>query len=415
MGTIRTLCAAMALASLPLSAQTLVTYDGVGAFGEFAGPPDPTVCGYPYGPLGTAFPPGSFGCGPGLLPIPAGSPSMPGGVAYDSVTDSIFVSDGFVVEIYAAGTGLFVDAFTSPLPVTGMGFDSAAGLLWATDGLALVYAMGVPPAPACGAPAPLVFPPFPVPTPAPLSGIDWDPLSGSLWAVDQLGLVHNFLPGGAPGPISAAPYPAVPGPCWPGPGTYPYLRLAVDDASPFGPGHLYLTDGFTVSSILPGGAPAPPTFAFPGPMGAPCFPTAMPTIGLAFAPHVVTYGKGVDPDGLPAPVIGATGATTTPTFGMTITLSGAVSGAPAFLVYSTAPACPACPLFGVLSLLSATSPITILGPFPTSAIGNVTLPIVLPGGLPISLNLYAQWFVVKPLGPSLVQSSDALSLRLALP
>ena len=394
------------------AAQTLVAWDGVGAVVEFTGPPEPLTCGFPTGPITSVFPNVAVGC-PAVFPIGPPVPGMPGGVAYDSTADTVFVSDGGLIEIYTSG-GVFLDSFFSPLPVFGLGVDAAAGLLWSTDGGALAYAMFIPFLPACGGPTPLAVPPFPTPFPAaPLSGIDWDPLSGSLWATDLAGMVHNFLPGGAPGPIAPLPFPVAPGPCWAGPPGL--LRVACDKGSPFGPGHLYLSDGFVVSSILPGGAPAPPTFAFPGPGGAPCFPTAVPSVGIAYAAHAIGYGAGLDPDGLAAPVMAATGSTASPSPTFTFTLASAVPGGVGLLVMNGGVGCPALPLFGVPVYVSPLLPLITFPPVAVSAVGTAALPAPLPAGLPPGLTLFAQWFVVKPAGPSLLQASNGLSFRTALP
>jgi hypothetical protein len=405
--------ASVALLATGAFGQTLITFDGLGTVHEFAGPPDPTFCNYPAGPAGILLPTVPL-CGPGLAFIPPGMMGAPGGVAYDPIGDVVFVSDGMVVEYYTA-SGMFLDSFFTPLPVHGMGWDAKAAILYATDGAGLVFGMGLPPIAPCWMMAPLVVQPFPVLGAGPLSGVDWDPFSGSLWVVDQGALVHNVFPGGAPGPISPVPFAVAPGPCWPAPGTYPYLRLAVDDASPFGPGHLYISDSITVYPCLPPGGPAPPTFAFPGPAGAPCFPTPWPHTGFAFSSRGVVYGSGFDPDGFRAPVIGTVGAAyaTSPTFAHTLT--GAVGSAPAMLVVGTSPACPAFTVVGVPSYLSPFMPYFVAGTYFTSPGGMLNVATPLPGTLPIGIPLFTQWFVTKPFGPSPMQVSDAASFRIALP
>jgi hypothetical protein len=168
--------AALAATAVSTHAQTLLGYDGAALFvAEFHGGPDPATCGYPGPPLvgGWVAPPVA-GCPTvGLLPPPP-APGVPGDIAFDSATNTVLLSDGFVVASYTAG-GAFLGSIFSPLPVFGMGVDSAAGILWCTDGGGLAYGLGLPPAGACGAPGLFVVPPFPVPGPGPLTDIDWDP------------------------------------------------------------------------------------------------------------------------------------------------------------------------------------------------------------------------------------------------
>jgi hypothetical protein len=315
------------------------------------------------------------------------------------------LSDGFVVASYTAG-GAFVGSIFSPLPVFGMGVDSTGGILWCTDGGGLAYGLALPPAGACGAPGFFVVPPFPVPGPGPLTDIDWDPASGSLFAANLLGLIVNFLPGGLPGPFGIYPHSGLGIPFG-----APLIGLAVDDASPFGPGHLYVTDGFMVEAILPGGAPAPPTFSMP----FPAFPSAIPTHGLAFAPHAVTYGAGFDPDGLAPPVSTPSGTATTPGPLFTHTLSSAVPGGIAVLIASTGFSCPAFPVLGAPALISPFGPTPTIATVPVPLAGTVVLPTPLPAGLPVGAALFDQWFILKPLGPSPLQVSDAVHFRIALP
>ncbi len=411
----RVTAAALAVLAFSLAnhvaAQTLFGWDGIGVVDEFTGPPDPFVCGYPNGPLVSSFPNIAVGC-PAVFPIGPPIPGQPGGVAYDSVGDLVYLSDGGLVEVYTAA-GVFVDSFFMPAPVFGLGFDSAAGLLWSTDGGALVYAVAPPAIPLCGGLIPFAVLPFPVPFPGPpLSGIDWDPLGGVLWVSDLGGFIQDVLPGGAPGPFG--PYPVAPGPCF---GPFPpILRVAVDDGSPFGPGHLYVSDGFVIASVLPGGAPAPPTFAFPGaPPGAPCFPNPVPQAGIAYAAHGITYGAPFDPDGLVPPTMGSTGASNTPGPAFTHTITGAVAFAPALLFLNGAFACPPFIVLGVPSYLAPIPTPINIATIGTDAAGNGAAPTPIPPGLPPGTTLFTQWFVAKPFGPSPVQVTEGLSFRIALP
>ena len=151
---------AVAFASAPL-AQTLYTFDGV-AVDEIAGPPG-GPCGYPNGPLVGTFP--SFV----PFPCPTAGPVVVGpcfgGVAVNKLTDTVWVSDGFVITEYGPGgapiTSFSIGAVLPAGPVAGMGWDSAGGILWLTDGF---FAVGVvpPPPPGCGALPGVVIPPFPL-------------------------------------------------------------------------------------------------------------------------------------------------------------------------------------------------------------------------------------------------------------
>jgi hypothetical protein len=396
------------LASAPAAgAQTLFSYDGAALFvADYHGGPDPATCGYPTGPVIAAWPAPPGGPCPTPLPLPpAPAPGVPGDVAYDATTDTVLVSDGAVIATYTAA-GAFVSSVFSPLPVFGMGVDAAAGLLWCTDGGGLAYALALPPAGACGALAVIAIAPFPVPGPGPLTDIDWHAPSGTLFAASLAGAITNFLPGGLPGPFgvfggSGLAIPA----------GAPVVGLAVDDASPFGPPHLYITDGVMIEAILAPGAPAPPTFSMP----FPAFPSAIPTHGLAFAPHGVPYGVGADPDGLPAPVNTPVGPATTPGPLFTHVLSSAVPGGIAALIASTGFACPAFPLLGLKTFLSPFGPTPTLATVLVPASGTVTVATPLPPGLPVGVSLYDQWFVLKPLGPSPLQVSNAVHFRTSLP
>ena len=394
---------ALTLFAGPASAQNLIGYDGTGLLRtEFNG--GPAACGYPAGPLVGAFP-----IGPAPCPVPVPIPPPPffplGDVAYDSVADAVYVSDGFLVAAYTAA-GAFLGSGLSPLPVSGMGFDPGAGILWCTDGAALAYGLAAVPPGLCGGPVPLIVPPFPIPGPGPFTDVDWEPGTGSLFATSLPGLITSFLPGGLPGPFGIFPSSGLAIP----PGA-PLVGLAVDDAVPPGLPFLYVTDGFMVEAILPGGAPAPPTFSFPFPF----FPSPGPTHGLAFAPHAVAYGAGVDPDGLAAPVSAAVGAATTPSATFAHLLTSAVPGGLAVLVVGTLAACPALPLLGVPLYFLPIGPTPVVATVPVGLGGAVLLPTALPPGLPPGVVLFDQWFIVKPAGPSLLQASNGLSFRVSLP
>jgi hypothetical protein len=402
---LRSVLPATAVAALAASAtaQTLYTWDPTtGVVSEYHGGPDPGTCGYPTGPGLSSFPVPSGSLCPEPLPIGVFAPT-PGGVAYDSATDTVLVSDGSVVARYTTAGG-FLGSVLSPLPVFGMGMDSLGGLLWCTDGGALAYALTPPPAGACGAVAVIAVPPFAIPGPGPFLDIDWEPVTGSLFACSFLGIISNFLPGGATGPFGM--YPVLPGGCFVVP---LILGLAVHDGAP--PGTLLVSNGFATSVILPGGAPAPPTFTFP----FPCAPNPAPTRDLAFAAHGVPYGLGVDPDGLAAPVATTVGASTTPSSLFAHTLASAVPGGIASLVLSTGFACPAFPVLGVPAFISPFGPTPVLATVPVGPLGTAFLPTPIPPGVALGVPLFDQWFVLKPLGPSPLQISNAVTFTTSSP
>jgi len=393
----------LGLLTTPAAAQTAYTWNPTtGLVSEYHGGPDASTCGYPTGPGLSSFAVPSGSPCPEPLPIGVFAPT-PGGVAYDSASDTVLVSDGTVVARYTAA-GAFLGSALSPLPVFGMGMDSLAGLLWCTDGGTLAYAL-TPPAPgSCGAAAAIAVPPFPIPGPGPFLDIDWEPVTGSLFAGAFPGTISNFLPGGAPGPFGM--YPLLPGACFVVPLIF---GLAVHDGAP--PGTLLVTNGFATSVIVPGGGPAPTSFTFP----FSCAPNPAPTRDLAFAAHGVPYGLGVDPDGLAAPVAATSGPSTTPSALFTHTLTSAAPGGIAALVLSTGFACPPFPLLGVPAFISPSGPTPILATVPVGPLGTVVLTTPIPPGVALGVPLFDQWFVLKPLGPSPLQVSNAVAFTTASP
>ena len=376
---------------------------------EMTGPP--AACGYPTGPLLSAFPIlAGFGCPlPGPVPPP---PGILGDLAVNKATDTIWVTDGLAIGEYVASgpaLGTPITGFV-PLPfgglITGLGFDSAGGLLWMTDGV-LAQAVIPPPPPGCPGVGVVAIPPFPLPVAGPATDIEWDPLSGTLWVCDIAGMVTNVMIGGGLGPFGA--FPAAPGPC----GLMPVLQgLALDNVGTtlFGIPTMYVTDGFMVAYMFLGGIPAPPTFYTP----APCFPTMGPMNGLALAARALPYGAGADNSGAPAPFAGSIGQTISPNPAFTVTLSGSVPGSLAFLYLSTTGFyCPPPVILGLPVLIDLSLPPTLLGFAPVGALGTATFTTAIPPGFPPGVAGWLQWVAKTPL-PSL-QVSDALALNTDLP
>ena len=405
---------AFALAS-HVGAQSHYGYDGATSFVvEATGPPGP-ACGYPNGPILSAFPsPVSFVC-----PTPAamgGPPNIFGDVAVDKTNDTVWVTDGAIIAEYTAsgaGLGTPLVAF-APLPfgtgglITGLGYDSVAGILWVTEGT-FAQALTPPPPPGCPGVGAVVVPPFLLPIGvAVATDIEWDPVTATLWTCDTTGVVTNVLPGGAIGPFGA--FPAAPGPC----GLAMLLEgLAVDTigSTVFGIPTFYVTDGLQVAYVLVGGGPAPPTFYTP----APCFPATGPMVGLAFAARALPYGTGADNSGLAPPFIGSTGQTISPSAPFTVTLAGSVPASNAFLFMSTAGFnCPAVNVGGLPIYIDfLTAPVQVLGIVPVGPGGTASLTTGIPPGFPPGISAYVQWFAITPT-PSW-QVSEGLAVTTDLP
>ncbi len=406
----------IAVTSRPSSAQTLLTYDGAGAaVVEITGPP--AGCGYPAGPVVGGFPTFvPFPCptaGPVFPPAPAG---IAGGMATDRFTDTVYVSDGFVITAYTAAGAPITSWFPALGFVTGLAFDSGTGTLFHTDGVMIVGEIP-PPAPGCAG-APIVVPPWPA-APAvfgPMTGLSWDPTTLTLWGVDVGGMVYTIPIGGPGFPV----YPSVPDPTGCGLGFFgPVQGIAYDRSTPgaANPPAFFITDGAIISHQVLGGAPAIPTLPHP----FPCIPVpAGPISGIAYTSRTVTIGVGTDPTGLPLPKLTSTGQWTSPSGPLTIVLAGAdpAAGTLAGLMYNFAPpfgfgvACPAIPAFGGNALYLVPPLFGPIGPFPTAA-GMLTLPAALPPGLPLGLQMNFQWIIAK--GSGGFQASNAIAATIALP
>ena len=394
-----------------LSSQSLYTIHGVALptsrIVEHTGPPG-GPCAYPNGPIlasfnsNQPFPCPTVGF---IAPPPA---ALLGDVAHDHAKDLLWATDGTTITAYTAAGVATISMPLPPIPflgpLTGLGYDSQAGLLWMTDG-AFALAVLPPPPPGC-VPPPIVVPPFPLPINGFATDIEWDPSSNTLFVCDTLGFVTNVMVGGAPGPWGTFP---VVGMCGP-PVLPPLTGLAVDTTTPsfFGmPLTLVVTDGFSINRVFVPGGMGAPTFYTP----VPCYPvpTGLPVNGLAFALHGITFGKGCSTTGVVPPRMASTGNSSTPG-AMTLQLTGGPANGSAWLCVDLLAQCPpfvfkGCPLY--------VFPTWLFGPFPIPATGSITLPVVLPPALPTSQGVFLQW-VCKPLlgGWSF---SEGLALTIGLP
>jgi len=392
------------LASLigPAQAQTLYVYDGAAAVvRELTGPSDSSFCGYPDGPVFSAFPTQTdFPC---TLPGPIVSP-LHGDIAVNRGDDRIWVTDGRVFGEFDP-QGVPTSGFSLPpgvlqSEVQGVGFDGLAGSLWLTDGKSAVEVR--PPSVPCGQVA-ILSGPFTIP---PLSAagssitdIDMAPQSGRLWVCDDQGNVGTF----SPGSTTVLVFPLAPGIC----NLSPKLLGLTVDSSTQAFDVLYITDGLRIANVVSSGSPAPQTFGspfscFPVPSGAVC--------GVGFSARPITYGDG---GGLSsAPDMSSKGQAVIPTQSLSINLRNGSPGAIAMLPFTQNPLCP--------SISVASAPILIMPPAFAVATrvvdpqGEAVLPLSLPTTMTVGLEVMYQWFVLgggpSPDGPPLV-SSGAGSLR----
>jgi len=397
--------AALAVLAMSASAQTVFGHDATGAAVELQTPPL-GPCAYPgKGPMLGSFPTSvDFGCPlPGAV-TPAAVPL--GDVAFDKVTDTVWVTDGLVIGNYTA-TGAPLSGFDLPVgfalpgPVTGMGFDPLAGELWITDGT-MATCLVPPRAPGCTQPV-IAMAPFPLPIGAAATDIEWDPFTASLWVCDTGGMITNVLPGGTLGPMGA--FPAAGTGCVL---ALPLQGLAVDTTVA---STLYVTDGFLMSRVrvsapgIPVAAPA--TFYAP----VSCYIAGGPPLnGLAFTGHGINFAEGLDDAGAQAPRIGSIGNAYLGNPVFCIKLTGSVPGSLAFCFYSSGQAlCPPSTLFGLPALLL---PPRRLGVALIDGDGSATLGVPV-GSIPIGTPIWLQWLAVTPL-PS-TQVSDGLAITIGLP
>ncbi len=337
----------------------------------------------------------------GPLPVPAGS--LNGDVAVNCATDTVYVTDGFVIGEYVGDSpcgspppctpnNLFriptVLAGAGFGPITGMGMDETGTLsgavptLYITDGKMLAGIQ--PPTTTCGL-STLVFGPCIVPNPfgVPFTDLTWDPLSTSLWACDVAGFVHQIQNCLVTASFNATAL------C--GLGTT-LTGVAFDVGSgralSAGGPALYVTDGISVSYLDLFGAAAAPTFYSP----VTCTPAPAPLNGLAYASHGVSYGF---------PRVSARCGTfgqscaPGPTFGLEY--SGVPQGLLTVLIINTSfpgPGylCPPLPGLGTLFWVDPTGFVLVLGP---SAPACTALPLPIPAAAPTGLNVFFQFLFLN--------------------
>jgi hypothetical protein len=216
-----------------------------------------------------------------------------GDATFNGLTNRIWYSNGMMLASMPSPSFPFMAPALPPFPiaaavmgllggpVTGIAIDPVGVVMYLSSAGGVV--VGVTPIPG----TPVVVPPFVLPfATGPITGLDYDSISGSLFAVDGGGTVYNFAVGGAPlaPPIGPAALPGIAG------------DVAIDKTGMLNPA------GVRPIYVNSGGGAIDVTFAaaIPIPMG-----TAFPT-GLAFLPRPAANSLSSCPCGGVLPTWGAT-------------------------------------------------------------------------------------------------------------
>lgn len=346
------LSAALSAGRLP--AQHLVVYDPVGAGLIDAAAPNPL---FP-GPVPPAF---VYPAAPPLPPPPG--PGI-GDSTVDALTGDNWYTDGATIGMTPSAAYAPPGPPVPPFPVgpvglgfvTGMALDAAGGILWLTDGGMLI---GVTPAPGTAPLTPLM------PSPAPLSGLEWDGLSGTLLGVDPAGAIFTLSPAGV---LVAPPIPPPPLPAH-------AEDLAIDKTSlpgPLGPRSIYVLAGGMVHDLTAPGVVLPGGSALASGLAFHAFPAQTPPVGVCPCPGF-------------AHSVGTTGPMTTGNLGFGVTVSGLPPGQVVIfaLDFAYAPALPAINVLGCgLGLVPGSATISATVGF-ADPLGTATrlLPLAVPAGL----------------------------------
>lgn len=358
------------------AAQRLLSYDpGTGAMAELQPPtvflpvPNPPLLGYPSLPI---------------LPPPLGV--MPGDATFDNRAGVTWFTNGGALA--AMPTPTFPPLAFPPVPllpipaavlaaiggpVSGIAIDPAINVMFLVSGPGIV--IGVAPLPGL----PVVIPPFPIPMlMGPISGLEWDGMTGSLWAVDVAGFAYNFLVGGVPLAPPLPPAMLLPAPAG---------DIAIDKVgtiNPMGLRPLYISSG-------------PMVFDTNDPTGVP-FPAGPMANGLAFMNHpAATPPAGACPcPGFFTPTNFTTSVATSGNGAWGIGMTGLQPfGLAVFALDSFFnPAFPLINAFGCP--FGLVGPVLLLGT--ADAFGNCTLPISL-ALVPVGSQIYSQNAGVCPADP----------------
>lgn len=369
-------------------AQTLLTHTQRTVY-ETSGP-FPMACPSPTGTLlNTTMTQGTSACQ--TLGFSTGHPY--GGVAINKFTSLVWASDGFDITEYDAD-GIPLRTFPAPTPsgaVSGLGWDTAGGVLWVAD-LFSRSVMGIipPPPPGCTAQPTVVFPAVTVPAIAAIvTGVTWDETTGSLFVCYDDGQVANIMTDGSVGPYGSP----VPTPC-------PLATAAgitIDSAASVTENVPIFTvvDVFGDYTYQDALGNAAPVTAYT-PVACDTLPVAMLN-GCAFSSGGTRYGVGGDTLGGIPPTIQTFHQCISPNPLFEVRVSGTPPGATAIL-YATDAGPMICPPVVVIGLPIYFLPTTLLTPgvVVTDGAGVGILNAPIPPGLPVGRRVNAQFLVLAP-------------------
>lgn len=419
-----TLALGLAWAVAPAAAQTLYGYDSVNRevvqFTSVAG-------GACSAPLAVATP--GWDADMAVCSKTQGSAAF-GDVAVDQLRSRLYVSSGVLITQFNTGNDILGKAPGTPeisfwlpsgtgfsLPIEGMGIDSAGEVLWVTNG-SQIMPLQLPSNAqlnSCGFSLASSTPvSVSVPNSGSLTDISWDPASGTLWACDDVGQVHNIQTDGTINSTIDVSGGATS--C--GLGTT-LEGIAYDLNTPNDvfdtPAALFVTDGSSVAYLETSGAAAATTFYAPVSPG--CTSTPQSIQGLAFAAHGITYGStssGIDltPFGM--------STQPGPTFGVTV--DSPVSGSLFVLVSwmkpdgTSGPLCPGVMGGGITYWVDLGYPgfNTIVGPVPVTA-GSFQVGLPIPGPTVITRGIASFVQIVIVDGGGAKHESVGLAMTLAEP
>lgn len=312
------------------------------------------------------------------LPVVAGvGPALPGDSTFDNRTGLSWFTNGTVLAAMPTPT---MPAFGTPPPpipiplpvlaaigggpVTGIAIDPLGFTLYLCGAAGIV--VGVAPVPGL----PIVVPPFAIPFPTlPITGLEWDGMSGSLYACDWMGTCYRFLPTGAP---VGAPIPSV----WPVPA--PAGDVAIDKTGRLngaGTRPIYVVASLIFDITDSATPPIASTFPFAQGLAFLDHPAANPPAGTCLCPGT-TYPT----QWTTGPMVAGSGS-----FG--IGLGGMPAGWPVLWIFDVLTFNPGFPLVNGVGCglgIALGSPGLVLFGGAADPFGNAVLPLPLvPPSLPL--------------------------------